>query len=399
MAVIYNNRSHIEDLKGRVYEGRVYNSDAYFATDIAKCQVGKTAKAKAESGGLYSNSTTRRRYLEEKIFPRRQKAYDAYENLKSNAATGYDKETLADFVGWAIIDIMRLAADYADHRSRLYNITIMPEATREVKLRALLPPVGKASPFEGTGDLPPLMEHRLGIMDDVILTSFGFGDVTELHDLLWSPNYSLIAEGAARIIADEKNALVFKPMIGATYDAAHSVSFATTAGASKDELTYETLQKALDMAYTLMNPLTGRYVYKSDYESVLFVEKSGEAQVRGVIEGNLRGVGGTRLIGSPLPIDSIVVYNGGENDGLVYHKETLSYPGVPKGVAYLALKERAGAQLVEKIDWTLEIDPASNRINGEKRYYYTVFGVYNENVLPATINGKAYGAIIKIALN
>jgi hypothetical protein len=399
MAVIYNNRSHIADLKGRSYEGRVYNQGVHFDPDIAKHQIGKTVRIKDESGGLYYNSIARRRFMEEKIYPYMQKAREAYENLKSNAATGYDKETLADFVGRTIIDITRLVADYADHRARLYNITIQPNAEKEVQFNSLLPPVGKASAFEGTGDFPPLMEHRLGDYARVILAPFGFGDVTKLNDLLWSPNYSLIAEGAARIIADEKNALVFKPMIGATYDAAHSVSFATTSGASKDELTYETLQKALDLTYTLINPLTGRYVYKSDYESVLFVEKSGEAQVRGVIEGNLRGVGGTRLIGNPLPIDSIVVYNGGENDGLVYQKEILSYPGVPKGVAYLALKERAGAQIVEKIDWTLEIDPASNRINGEKRYYYTVFGVYNENILPATINGKAYGAIIKIALN
>jgi hypothetical protein len=396
--VVHNSRSHIESLKGRAYEGRVFNSGNIFGATLADAQIGKTVKIKDETGGIYRNSITRQRFLDEKIYPRLQKARDAYTNLKSNAATGYDKGTLVDFVGWTIIDINRLVADYSDFRDRLYNISIMPEASQEIKLRLLLPPTGKGKDFSGTGDMPPLMEHRLGLMDDIRLAPFGFGDVTQLNEILWSPNYNLIAEGAARIIADEKNALVFKPMVKATYDALHSVPFAKTTGLSKDELMYETLRNALDMSYTLINPLTNRFVYKSDFESVLFIEKSGEAHVRGVIEGNLRNVGGARIIGNPLPIDNIVIYSGGENDGETYQGETLSYPGVPKGVAYLVLKERAGAQLVEKIDWTLEVDPASSRINGETRYYYTVFGVYNENVLPATVNGKAYGAIIKIAL-
>lgn len=66
-------------------------------------------------------------------------------------------------------------------------------------------------------------------------------------------------------------------------------------------------------------------------------------------------------------------------------------------VAYLAAKVPDGAQLVNKIDWNMEGQPASSQIKGEEKYWWTARGVYNDNALPATANGTAYGAIVKIA--
>jgi hypothetical protein len=116
------------------------------------------------------------------------------------------------------------------------------------------------------------------------------------------------------------------------------------------------------------------------------------------VEGELAGVGGTRIIAKALPIDNFVEYSGGLNNGVEYQGETLSYPGITSGAAYLAAKAVDGAQLVRKIDWNMEIDPGSSQIKGEERYWWTAFGVYNENVLPATQGSNYFGAIIKIAL-
>jgi hypothetical protein len=45
----------------------------------------------------------------------------------------------------------------------------------------------------------------------------------------------------------------------------------------------------------------------------------------------------------------------------------------------------------------MEGQPASSQIKGEEKYWWTARGVYNDNALPATANGTAYGAIVKIA--
>jgi hypothetical protein len=159
-----------------------------------------------------------------------------------------------------------------------------------------------------------------------------------------------------------------------------------------------TIKAAWKKLIGLKNPLTNKLIQDSDFETTLYVSKADSIDVQPIVEGELAGVGGTRIIAKALPIDNFVEYSGGLNNGAVYQGENLSYPGITGGVAYLAAKAVDGAQLVRKIDWNMEIDPGSSQIKGEERYWWTAFGVYNENVLPATQGTDYLGAIIKIAL-
>jgi hypothetical protein len=261
----------------------------------------------------------------------------------------------------------------------------------------LLPFVGRAGEFDGTGDLPPLIQHNLGVTEDVLIKLFGFGDKSMLNEILWSPNYDQIAVSAARIIADERNKILFTPMVTATYDAAHSVPL-STAGTGPDENLYLTIKDGYKKLIRLVNPLTGTKISDESPEVTVYTNKVNSIDLKPIIEGELRGAGGVRIIAKPLPIDNYVEYSGGLNHNRSYMGGNLKYPGVQEDVAYLAAKVPAGAQLIKKIDWNMEVQPASSNIKGEEKYWWTAFGVYNENVLPATVNDVGYGAIVKIAL-
>ena len=231
----------------------------------------------------------------------------------------------------------------------------------------------------------------------MLVKLFGFGDKSTLNEILWSPNYDQVALSAARIIADERNKILFNPMVGATYDANHAVTFAT-AGGSPDENIYLTVKAAYKKLLGLINPLSGRKIGDGDFETALYVNKADAIDVRPIVEGELAGAGGTRIVARALPIDNFVEYSGGLNNGRKYAGETLQYPGVDAGYAYLAAKTPDGAQLIKKIDWTMEVQPASSQVKGEEKYWWSAYGVYNDNVLPATVSTNYYGAIIKIPL-
>jgi hypothetical protein len=390
--IIHNKEHHLKTLEGRSYRAQIFNQASIWSKDLPE-PVAVSHVVNKVQGRLYFNSVERGKFLEQWHSMRKKLTY----GVQRNAATGYDMAALLPFVAVTMLDIQRLADDMSDHSATLYNVISRPDATKKVSLVDLLPFVGRAGEFGGTRDLPPIMQHNLGVTEDVIIKLFGFGDLTALNEILWSPNYDQIAVSAARIIADERNKVLFAPMVGATYDAAHSVPL-STAGEGPDENIYLTIKNAYKKLIRLVNPLTGSKIYDESPEIALYVNKANSIDLKPIVEGDLRTAGGLRMIANALPVDNYVEYSGGLNHNRSYMGGNLEYPGVPEDVAFMAAKIPDGAQLIKKIDWNMEVQPASSRVKGEEKYWWTAFGVYNENVLPASANGTAYGAIVKIAL-
>jgi hypothetical protein len=389
--IIHNSEHHFKAIEGRSYQARIYNPSNIWNKD-ALTPVAVSHVVKKAKGQPYLNSIDRRMFLSEWHRARSL----VTEGIQRNAATGYDAAKLSAFVAETMLDIQRLADDMSDFSSMLYNVINRPDASKKVSLVDLLPFVGKAAEFGGTGDLPNLIEHNLGITEDVLVKLYGFGDKSTLNEILWSPNYDQLAVSAARIIADERNKILFKPMVEAVYDTAHSAAFSS--GGSPDENLYLTIKAAYKKLLGLTNPLSGRKIGDGDFETVLFVNRADAIDVRPIVEGELANAGGLRIVARALPIDHFIEYSAGLNHGRKYQGEDLSYPGVPSGKAYLAAKVPDGAQLVKKVDWNMEVQPGTSQIKGEEKYWWSAYGCYNENVLPSTANGVAYGAIIEIEL-
>ncbi|MDR2095727.1 MAG: hypothetical protein LBP76_09460 [Treponema sp.] len=381
---IYNSEKWIEEQKGKRVYGRIYDAD----TMSLVLQSRDTAEAK---GKRWFNSSERQNFLDKHDLKRK-----ALLNSKmANAATGYDPAMLRDFVADTMMDIGRTALDYPNYLATMYNVVSKPgQKGSEIKLRDLLRPIVKGKEFNGSGDLPPIMEHRLGNVEEVPLRFFGFGDKSAIREIIQSPNYDLVTEAAAVAIVNSDNDLVFGPMVGATYDPAHSQLFDTT-GVSQDVKIYNTIKGAVKKAIQLKNPLTGRVLSNGSYEVVLYLNKYDALDVVPVIQGNVTDANGAVTKYAALPIDTVVEYNGAEDNGASYMGSTLNFTGVPAGNFFVLIKARDGAQLVKVVDWTMDADSGNARIKGDEKYWWNYGGNYNANILPTTQGGEACGAIVK----
>jgi hypothetical protein len=323
---------------------------------------------------------------------------------KQLAATGYDAETIRQFFADIVLDIQAQVDDLRDYSSQLMNVTSIPDASKYIKLRELLPYVGKEDLNSGTLDAFPLIEHALASLEEITIDVRGFGDKYGLNEELFNPSFSIdrITQSAARIIVDEANADFFKPVVLATYDAAHTQTFISATGASNDVNTYNTVAAAVDKVLALFNPFANKYNYKFNPKLVLLISQRDQRKISPIVNGELSRLTSINQL-TPALVDNIIAYDGGLNDGASYANgaEILSYPGIPSGTAYVyAINDVYGARKINKVDVTMDIQDGDILTScREKRRWYRARGVYLDSVLPTTVSGKAAGAIIKVNLS
>jgi hypothetical protein len=322
-----------------------------------------------------------------------------------NAATGYDAQTIHQLASLITLDLSRQADDYTDYGSVLYTEKKDENAQEIASLMNYLPFVGKEEDIMGTGDTVPLMQHKLPETYNVNMKIRGFGDKTQFRELVFNPFYKTenLISSAARILADEKNKDVFGPVMGATYGADH-IQTAETSGPTLDVNMYNTIKKALIKALGLICKPVGKPNGSLKCEVYLLINDLDKMNIEPVVNGNLSMAGGMQQYVGALPIDGLIPYSGGLNDGLSYGSETLSYPGVARGYAYAFVKVDvySGYRIVKQNE-TMEMSPGDILgMSSEKRLWYRIRGLHHDFVLPATegtgANLKAYGAVVKIEL-
>jgi len=336
----------------------------------------------------------------------REKLLNERHNLETkvkqmNAATGYDAATIQKLAGLYVIDLVRTADDYADYTPVLFTEKVDENAPETVNLRNYMPYIGKEENIMGSGDTVPLMEHNLPVDAIVKLFIRGFGDKTTLRDLIFNPFHKTeqIIESAARILADEKNKDSIGGIVGATYGAPFAQA-ADTAGATYDIQLYNTLKRALYKAVNLENLPTKRANGLMRHEVFLLVNPLDLMNIQPIVNGSLAGAGGLQQVAQALPIDGIIPYGCGLNDGQTYGKEVLSYPGVALGSVYVFVKvDVYGGYRIVKRNETMEVGEGDILgLTSEKRAWHRIRGCFNDWVLPQTVGGKNYGAAIKVAL-
>jgi hypothetical protein len=119
-------------------------------------------------------------------------------------------------------------------------------------------------------------------------------------------------------------------------------------------------------------------------------------KVQPVISGALVGAGGLRQIVNALPIDGIIPYSGGIQNGLPWGKKVLSFPGVKEGEFYMVAVTPYGGMTFIKRDLTLETGTGSVlQLSREERAWYRIGTTFMDWLIGSTEDGKAYGGIIK----
>ena len=323
-----------------------------------------------------------------------------------NSENGYSPDVLATYFAKLFIDVQRQADDLADYSDMIYTVIARDDAQELTYLRDLLPFTGKEKVISGANDSVPLIEGNLANAETINLKIRGFGWKNSLHDLLFTPidTLSRVTAAAAAINVDGRNADIIGRTVGLTFPALQSQAADATAGASFDELMYNTFRKAIKTLAKLKHPLTKKLLADIGAFSGglrVICHPADAWAIERVLRGELANAGGIRLIASALPISDVIAYGGGIMNGLTWGKETLSLPGVTQGTAYLYLPNSLGGFVLDKRPLTLETGTGSVlQLSTEERAWYRVNGLFHKwftgGAETNTNNGE--GCIVKIAL-
>jgi len=392
---ILNAESMRKDLVGKVRKIRIYNE---LATESLTSTVSEAVHTETIKivGERWKNSAGR-----EKLLQDRKLLEDKARQQIENASTGFDAKTIQALAGLYTIDLVRQADEHPDYTPVLFKEVVDESLPETFNLRDATPYVGKEEDIQGSGDTVPLMMPSLPEDVSVHLKIRGFGDKTTMRQLVFNPFHKneLIIEGAARILSDAKNHDSFGPILGATFGATHKEP-ADTTGVTYDIQLYNTLKKAIKKALKLICKPLKREVGLVRHEVYLLINPVDEIDILPVVNGALAGVGGLQQIGAALPIDGIIPYGGGLNDGMLYGSETLSFPGVPQGKVYVFVKvESFGGYRFTKRSETMEVGQGDVLgLSPQHKAWHRIRGVFADWVKPVTEGGKNYGAVIEVTL-
>jgi hypothetical protein len=386
---ILNDENLKQGLIGKVRNAKVYSGNIRDAFGNPKVLTSESYVIKA---GNWKNSEGRAKLLNER---------KAFGEKFKNAATGYDEATIAAYKQNLIIDLQRTTDDLAVYTPMLVSEILDESATENVALRNYMPYVGREGANMGASDAVPLMEHNLPIDNILKVMIKAFGDKTTLRELFLNPFYKTenVINSAARILADGQNADFFKPIIDATYDAAHTQTLDTT-GATPDIQIYNTIKKAINKALRLYNPAINKKMGLMNYQLFLLVNPIDLPDIEPIINGSLERLSGVNQLLGRLPINNVIAYGGGVNDGLTWANETLSFPGIEAGTFYIYIRNDVyGAYKIIKRAPTMEMGTGSPlMLATEERAWHRIDGIFLDWILPSGTTQKPAGAIIKGAL-
>jgi hypothetical protein len=391
---LFNAETMRKDLVGKVRKVRIYNGTAQrnlteTTTSVAHEETIKVTNEK------WLNSAGRETLL------RDRKNLQTKLEQQKNAATGYDRATIAALTTLYTIDLVRQQDEYPDYAAVLLKEIVNEEATDPVNLLDQMPYIGKEEELKGSGDTVPLMEHALPNKYPVELQIRGFGDKTTLRELIFNPFHKTekLITSASRILSDHKNKDLFGDIFGIAYDSAHSQA-ADTAGATYDIQLYNTLKKGIRKAVNLLCEPLGKANGEYKHEIYLLVNPLDLIDIQPIANGALAGVGGLQQFTPALPIAGIIPYGCGLNHGFTYGKEALSYPGVPQGKAYAFVKvDTFGGYRIIKRNETMDIGEGDVlSLSSEHRAWHRIRGVFTDWVKPVSKGNKAYGAVVEITL-
>jgi hypothetical protein len=390
---LYNREEMQKAIVGHVHHARIYSGTAHENLGARTHTILKDIFTTVK--GPWKNSKER-----EDIIGRREKMRKDLQRYE-NAATGYDGATIQALTGLHLIDIIRQKDDMGDITPTIFIERFDPDTPEFLNLIDYFPYIGKEEVIKGSSDTVPLMQHELPVQYPMKLEIRGFGDKTTIKELIFNPFHKTenLIESAARILADEKNADSLKPILGATYSAAFSQA-ADTTGATFDVKLYNTLKKAIIKALGIYNYPTKRLNGELQHRIYLLINPADLINIQPIVNGALANAGGLQQLAGALPIDGVIPYAGGLNNGMPYGNETLSYPGVEAGTAYVFVRlENFGGYRIVKRNETMEVGPGDILgLTTEKRAWHRIRGIFNDWVLPKTESSKNYGAVIKVTL-
>jgi len=400
-------------LDERIESGEVRSAKVYMGTRASNLAdaAPKTAPIDIVASGNRHTVDGLRYTVESRSWKNSAARFELMRDLKSmqgrfeNAATGPSPSELAEYFAKIFIDVQRQADGLADYSSSIYNVWSREDAGEVVYLREFLPYTGREKVISGENDSVPLIEQKLAVTEQIELKIRAFGWKDSLRNMLYNPINVLqrVTEAAATILVDSRNDDVIGNIVRATFPASQTVA-AAAGGASYDVDMYNTLKAAIKKLAGLRHVWTGKELSETGVFSggiKLLVHPADLWQIEKVANGGLHQILSIQQITQALPISEIIAYGSGHMHGMTWGSETLSLPGVPKGVAYMFLPSALGGVVLDKRPLTLETGTGSVlQLSTEERAWYRVNGLFHKWFMGGAHPGgkDGTGSIVKIAL-
>lgn len=262
-------------------------------------------------------------------------------------------------------------------RQFFYNIYNRPDADKTNKLTEMLPYAIVFDKYDGTGQ--PVRqgdkgEGQGGTVDiDIYAAGFMWDLLAEMFDK--SLDMTALNDAVAVGYNAKQDDLAVAPIFGASYGTVGTAKWtaaATTSGAGRQELLYDTLENAIDGLAARTDPVTGR---KIDPSGVVLLCSGNVARHAQRVVNGLPENSNNKRMGALSEISAIVPYDG---ETIVNRDGSTVYNGVGDTYAYLVKKNRY-MDIIVKQGLTTEIDmnPDVKTLAREERAYYFAEGVYN----------------------
>jgi len=322
-----------------------------------------------------------------------------------NAAQAPSQTDLEALIGKMFIDITRRYQEKGDLTGIIAQELNDPNFPKSVNLQDFYKYVGKFGVIQGNGDAVPLVQQLLGETASVTMAIRGIGWATTLANLLYNSTFTQqkVNDAVAEAYVDMRNARVIGQIVAATYVATQKVSFVADSNETYDENLYNAFRWGIKKLRKLKDNITTRPI-STTAGIVCLCNSQDTWDIMRVINGALAAGGGARGYNrQALPINQVVEYDQGATDGFTFGKETLSFPGVTQGYAYLLVPNYA--YVLNKRGLTLETGMGSAlSLSQEERAWYSVQTEFLRDLLgssyssPPSGHEAGYGAIVEIVL-
>lgn len=322
-----------------------------------------------------------------------------------NAAQAPSAAELAALVSQVFIDITRRAQEAGDLTDRIATEITNFAFAEDVNLREIYKYRGKFNIISGANDTVPLIEQYLGDVDTTPLSIAGIGWKDSLKNMLFNTLHSMqkVNEAVADAYTDSRNSLTIGQIVAATYVVGQIQDDVVNVNQTYEENMYDTIRLAIKKLRALLDPRTHRPIAIPSI--TLLCNSANTWDIERVLRGQLDigGAAGTRGHNRQgLPIAEIIEYDRGITDGFGWGKDSLDFPGVTVGEAYIFVP-REFFWILTKRPLTMETGRGSVlTLSTEERAWYACGGRWSEDFFgssyPDTSLVAGYGAIVKITL-
>ena len=361
------------------------NFNLAFGTAAGRKQLGGFALNPGEVGNRGSAMATPQKWSDGSVM-------SAYDRIRSGKFSGAQAAVTGNTLlpDWAQLwDAMRMDITIRKNanpviRDLIYNVYNRPDASKTNSLTEMLPYGLAFVKHNGTGQGVEMGDKGEGQNATVTIELYAAGFTWDLLAELFDKSLDMTALADAVAVAYnaklDDNAI--NPILVADYGTVdtnmadgfkHWTKAATTSGAGRQELLYDTINDAFDALSKRKDPVTGKklnvngaYILASSYDARHISQvASGLPSTNQKYLPSISGIGG------------VIAYDG---ETINLRDKTITYSGVTDGYAYVIIPKHRYMDIVVKQGLTAEVDmnPDVKTLAREEHAYYFAEGVFSD---------------------